>query len=281
MTDRAAGVALAAVQEGASARVGMLRVGDAASGFAAVPGARALPEEAAVAITLDRAAFAVMLATPADLADFATGLLLSEGIVRGQEEITALEIVALDGGIEARVDLAPAAAARASARRRHLLGAGGCGLCGVESLAAALPALPQLRARRVLTPAEVAAAVASLAPAQVLGAATRAVHAAGFWRAGAGLLALREDVGRHNALDKLIGAMARAGIEADDGIVVLTSRIGLELVQKAARAGMAQMVAISAPSAAAVRAAQGCGMGLIGIARADGYEVFTAPRGPA
>jgi FdhD protein len=147
-------------------------------------------------------------------------------------------------------------------------------MCGLESLAEALRPVPAAPPGAVFSPEQVLAAVASLGPAQVLNQATRAVHAAGFWRAGAGLAALREDVGRHNALDKLYGALALNGIAASDGVVVLTSRISIELVQKAARMGAAVVAAVSAPTALAVRAAEAAGITLVGVARGDGFEVF-------
>jgi len=147
-------------------------------------------------------------------------------------------------------------------------------MCGLESLAEALRRVPDAPQGGVFSPEQIFAAVASLGPAQVLNQATRAVHAAGFWREGPGLVALREDVGRHNALDKLYGALSLGGVAASDGMVVLTSRISIELVQKAARMGAAVVAAVSAPTALAVRAAEAAGMTLVGVARGDGFEVF-------
>jgi FdhD protein len=160
-------------------------------------------------------------------------------------------------------------------RRRRLAGATGCGMCGLESLAEALRPVPASPAGVGFGPEAILRAVASLGPAQSLNQVTRAVHAAGFWTEAEGLVALREDVGRHNALDKLYGAMVQSGHAAAEGIVLLTSRISIELVQKASRMGAALVVAISAPTALAVRAAEASGLTLVGIARGDGFEVFT------
>lgn len=237
-------------------------------------GTRLVPEETAIALTYNRLTHAVMLATPDDLRDFAVGFSLAEEIVPEAAAIEGFEAVAAGGGIELRMWIAAPLMAALERRRRRLAGVTGCGLCGLDSLAEALRPVPAVPAGRRYDAAEVAAACASLAPAQALNARTRAVHGAAFWTAEDGLVALREDVGRHNALDKLGGALAAAGRRAESGIVVLTSRISIELVQKAARMGAPVVAAVSAPTALAIRAAETAGMTLIGVARADGFEVF-------
>ncbi|MDE2005256.1 MAG: formate dehydrogenase accessory sulfurtransferase FdhD [Rhodospirillales bacterium] len=246
-------------------------------GGALVSGRRDVAEETPVAFSYNRATLAVMLATPADLADFALGFSLTEGIVAAADEIEETAIVPVEAGIELRLWLAPERAAAAETRRRHLAGPGGCGLCGIESLEAAARPPPRIAAEPRYAPEEIAAAVAALAPAQTLNAATRATHAAGFWTREDGLVAIREDVGRHNALDKLAGALARAGRAVDRGIVLLSSRLSVELVQKAAMIGAPVLAAVSAPTALAVRIAEQAGITLIGIARPDGFEIFTHP----
>jgi FdhD protein len=242
-------------------------------------GARAVPEETAVALVCDGSTEAVMMATPADLEDFAVGFCLSEGIVRHPAEIRNLEIVAQPDGIEARIWLVAERGREAASRRRTRAGPTGCGLCGVDSLAEAarlrMPApLPQLVP---LAPEQLLAAMAALEAAQLLGPRTRAVHAAGFWRADDGLVAAREDVGRHNALDKLAGALARVGDTNRAGAVLLTSRVSVEMVQKTAALGAPVLVAVSAPTALAVRTAERAGITLVAVARRDGFEVFTHP----
>jgi FdhD protein len=237
-------------------------------------GTRELPEEAAVALTYNRVTHAVMMATPANFHDFAVGFSLSEGVIGRPADIEDFAIVRVDGGVELRMWIAAPLMARLEQRRRRLAGATGCGMCGLESLAEAMRPVPPVEADARFTPAEIMAAAASLTPAQKLGAATRAVHAAGFWRRDAGLVALREDVGRHNALDKLYGSLASQDVPAGDGVVVLTSRISIELVQKAARMGASVVVAVSAPTALAVRVAEQAGITLVGVARQDGFEVF-------
>jgi FdhD protein len=217
----------------------------------------------------------VMMATPADLEDFAAGFTLAEGIVAHPGEIEELEVIHTPLGIELRMWIGAGCLGALEARRRRLAGPTGCGMCGLESLAQATRSLPPVPEGPCLAPADIGAAMASLAPAQRLHGATRAMHAAGFWQPGRGLVALREDVGRHNALDKLAGAMARGGIDASAGVLALTSRVSVELVQKAARMGAPVLAAISAPTALALQAAEAAGLTVIGVARDDGFEVFT------
>ena len=246
------------------------------SGACAEPGDRLVPEETAVALVHDASTTAVMMATPADLEDFAYGFTLTEGIVPAPSHIRNVEIAECELGIEARVWLEPGAGAALAERRRRIAGPSGCGLCGVESLAQAVRPPPHVGDTLRLRPGDVEAALAALAPAQALGRATRAVHAAGWWTPSDGLVAIREDVGRHNALDKLAGALVRSG-HPGTGVVLLTSRVSVEMVQKAAVLSAEALVAISAPTALAVRTAQAAGMTLIAIARDDSFEVFTHP----
>jgi FdhD protein len=240
-------------------------------------GDRSIPEETAVALTYNGGTAAVMMASPTDLEDFATGFSLTEGIVSSAAAIRSLDVVPEADGIELRMWLDEADAGRLSERRRMLTGPTGCGLCGIDSLKEAVRPVAHVAGGARISPRQIMQAVASVVPAQALNHETRAVHAAAFWHPDPdrGLVALREDVGRHNALDKLCGALARQGINATGGIVVLTSRVSIEMVQKAAAMGAAIVAAVSAPTALAVRTADAAGITLVGIARADGFEVFT------
>lgn len=244
-------------------------------GDAATDGVRVVPRETPVALTYNRTTHAVMLASPADLEDFAIGFSLSEGIVASASDIRALEIVEVADGIECRMDLADERLDALTRRQRRLAGPSGCGLCGLDSLAAAIRPAPLVPTGRAFSPAMVQDAMRSMQPAQTLNAATHAVHAAAFWTPEHGLVALREDVGRHNALDKLSGALARTGASAAGGLVLLSSRVSVEMVQKAATLGAPVIVAISAPTSLAIEVAIAAGITLIGVARADGFEVFT------
>jgi FdhD protein len=244
---------------------------------AAGAGERSVPEETPVALTYGRQTHAVMLATPSDLEDFAVGFSLTEEIVQSPADILELEVLTSELGVELRMDLREERQTGFLRRRRSLVGATGCGLCGMESLSAVAQAAPQVRGDLTMTPAMIASAMAAMAPAQTLNRETRAVHAAGFWMPKSGLVALREDVGRHNALDKLTGALARQGIKGCDGAVLLTSRVSVEMVQKTARLGATIVIAVSAPTALAIRTAEQCGLTLVAIARDRDFEIFTHP----
>jgi len=236
---------------------------------------RAVPEETAIAFTFNGTTHAVMMATPSDLEDFAVGFALTEGLIEGPAEIASLDIVTTPLGIELRAWLPEDRAKTYAARRRSMAGPTGCGLCGIESLEeAARPAPVVANASRFNSEA-IVEAMASLSAGQRLNSETRAVHAAGFWVPGRGLIAVREDVGRHNALDKLIGALARGGELAAHGIVLLTSRVSIELIQKSARLGAPVVAAVSVPTAAGIRLAEACGITLVAIARGQDFEVFT------
>jgi len=238
-------------------------------------GIRFVPEETPIALTYNGGTYAVMMATPADLEDFAVGFSLSEGIVQSREDITSLDVVEVDQGIDLRMWLTPSRADVISARRRQTAGPTGCGLCGIESIAEAMRPLASVSPGGSISRREVMTAMQSMAPLQKMNLETRAVHAAAFWTPSQGIACLREDVGRHNALDKLGGAMTLAGLSARGGAILLTSRVSVEMVQKTAALGTPVMIAVSAPTALAVRVAEAAGITLIAIARADSFEVFT------
>ncbi len=263
----------------ASARVPSRRVSEAREGAARVDDtSRFIPEEVPVALVYDGSTHAVMMATPADLEDFAVGFSLTEGIIGSPAEIRELEIVAQEKGIEARMWLVPVSGRMHAERRRRIAGPTACGLCGVESLEAAVPAPRTVGNSATATPDQVHAALAAMPLAQTLNLATRAVHAAAFWDANAGAIAMvREDVGRHNALDKLVGAVTLAGLDPARGFVVLTSRVSVEMIQKAAMLGAEIVVAVSAPTALALRVADEAGITLVAVARPDAFEIFTHP----
>lgn len=239
---------------------------------------RLVPEEVPVALVYDGTAHAVMMATPADIEDFAVGFSITEGIVAARAEIREIEVVTHENGLEARIWLVPDAGRKQVERRRRITGPTACGLCGVESLEAAVPAPPKVGYAAVATPEEIHKALAAMPPVQALNVATRAVHAAAFWDSAAGALAfVREDVGRHNALDKLVGAVSAAGLDPTKGFIVLTSRVSVEMVQKAAMLGAEILVAVSAPTALALRTADEAGLTVAAIARSDAFEIFTHP----
>jgi len=235
-----------------------------------------IPEEVPVALSYGGTTHAVMMASPADLEDFALGFSVTEGIVSEPGEIEHIEVEDLGAGIDLQIHLRDIANTRFEARRRRLAGPVGCGLCGIESIEEAMRAVPSVACNRIfLSLADIAGAVAGLAHHQKLRRAAGAVHAAGFYRVGEGIVAAREDVGRHNALDKLAGALLNAGIDGTTGAVVVTSRVSVEMVQKAAAIGAPVIAAVSAPTALAVRTADAAGMTLVALVRGAEFDVFT------
>lgn len=242
---------------------------------------RPVPEETPIAFSYEGLSYAVMMATPTDLGDFAVGFSLTEGIIESLSDIESLEIVPTEGGILLRMSLAESRAARFWERRRYLAGPSGCGLCGLESIAEAIRTPPAVGdgARDGVSVSQKAIfeAMALLPGLQTLNHATGALHAAALWAPEDGIVCVREDVGRHNALDKLTGAAAQAGFCAANSAVLLTSRVSVEMVQKVAALGAPILVAVSAPTALAVRVAEAAGITLIGIARRDTFESFTHP----
>ena len=238
---------------------------------------RKLPEESAVALSYDRVTFAVMMASPQDLHDFAVGFSISEGIIERPADILNFELAVLPLGLECRMELAPARREALEARRRRIAGPVGCGLCGMDSLVEALRPPKHVNIDITVPAEKIAAAIRRLPELQLLNRETRAVHAAAFYTPDDDALLVREDVGRHNALDKMMGAVNRAGRQGPDGVVLLTSRVSLELIQKTATLGAGIIVAVSVPSARAVRQAEAAGMTLIAVARDDGFEIFTHP----
>jgi FdhD protein len=241
-------------------------------------GNRMVPEETPVAFSFAGTTHAVMMASPADFEDFALGFSLTEGIIESPDEIEAIEVEDHGAGIDIQIRLKDKANQKFQARRRRLAGPVGCGLCGIESIEEAMRAVDSVeRAAITLSAGDIVQSVKLLSKVQPLHAETGAVHAAGFYIPGKGIVQAREDVGRHNALDKLAGALAQAKISTADGMVLLTSRVSVEMVQKTAAMGAPLMVAVSAPTALAVRMADAAGITLVAIARADGFEVFTHP----
>jgi FdhD protein len=233
---------------------------------------RPLADEAAVGILYDGRPHAVLMATPDHVEDLAVGFTLSERIATAGQ-IASVSVSVLDEGVQVDVRLTPEArAGRAKARARTLEGRSSCGLCGVQRLAAAVRPLPAVDDSRTVSRRAIETALDALEDHQPLGRLTRASHAAALADAEGRLLRVREDVGRHNALDKLIGASARAGETGP--ICIVTSRCSYEMVEKAAIAGFAVLVAISAPTALAIRKAEEAGLTLVALARSDGFTVF-------
>lgn len=243
--------------------------------------ARMVPEETPVAFSYGGTTHAVMMASPADFEDFALGFSLTEGIISSAEEIASIEVQDLGAGIDIQIRLKDSANTRFEARRRRLAGPVGCGLCGIESIEEAMRSVDAVdSASLALTAADIVESVSLLSRKQPFHAETGAVHAAGFYQPGkgeGGIAMVREDVGRHNALDKLAGALAKAGIDGTAGAVVVTSRVSVEMVQKTAAIGAPVIIAVSAPTALAIRTAEAAGMTLVALVRGEEFDIFTHP----
>jgi FdhD protein len=235
-------------------------------------------DEVPVALEFNGVSHAVMLATPLDLEDFALGFSLSEGLLATRDELYDVEQEEGDLGITLRLRIAAAAFARFKERRRSLAGRTGCGLCGTESLAQVARALPPLPDSAPLPPRAVSRAMAELGGLQTLQRATGAVHAAAWCSAAGEIRLLREDVGRHNALDKLIGGLVAARIaDLAAGFIAVTSRASFEMVQKTAVAGVPLLAAVSAPTSFAIRTAAAARMTLVGFVRGEDLVAYTHP----
>jgi len=232
-----------------------------------------LPEEEAVAVVYNRRTFAVMLASPADLAEFGIGFSLAEGIVASAAEIGDVTVERLDSGLAVLLEIPSARAAALIGRRRAMEGRSGCGLCGIESLDAVNVPLPSVRAP-TLAAESLRRALDDLRRHQPERARNRSVHGAAWADPEGRILLAREDVGRHTAFDKLIGAMACRDLDPAGGFAVLSSRCSLELVQKAARAGIGALVTVSAPTARAAAAAAGAGLALAAAGEAGEIVFF-------
>lgn len=240
-------------------------------------GSRDVPAEAAVGLCYDSIPYVVVMATPSDLEDLAVGFTITEAVA----DFDAIEQVAVSDGPDGLlVDVLlvrDAGIDIARARRRTLEARSSCGLCGVETLKEAVRPIKPVGQGALITHASIQAALAALETGQRFGSATHATHAAAWADERGRVLVLREDVGRHNALDKLIGAALRAGLDPSRAFIVVTSRCSYEMVEKTAAAGVAILVAISAPTSLAIEKAQTAGLTLVAIARADGHAVFTHP----
>lgn len=252
-----------------SATVGMAMGEAGYDGTAPRAIVRQLAVECPIAIEVNGVAYAVMMGTPADLEDYAVGFALAEGMIAERCDLAALAVAEIEQGAILRLTLADSQAAPFLERVRMRVSEGSCGLCGLESIAEVLRPLPRLGRTAPVSAAAVERALLSLSAHQADGARTGAMHAAAFASPHGRICFVREDVGRHNALDKLIGALARADLNPADGFIIVTARCSYELVEKAVRCGCGTLVAISAPTSLAATRAREAGLRLIALARHD------------
>ncbi len=236
--------------------------------------ARAVPVETPVNIVYGSMPWAVMMATPADLEDFAAGFSLTEGVIGSAGDIRGIETVSEERGLRLNITLSAERMKNLLARSRNMAGRTGCGLCGIDDLSALPAAKITAREKPPLLLSAARRAIAGLGAHQPLNAETHAVHAAAWCDRQGNIVCAREDVGRHNALDKLIGALARAGTDPASGFVLITSRCSFEMVEKAAVFGARAVVAVSAPTSLAIERARAHGMTLLAVARSDGAVCF-------
>jgi len=237
-----------------------------------------LADEVPVALIFNGISHAVMLATPLDLVDFALGFGLTEGLLASKDELYGVDVVPDPAGVRIEMEVSSACFARLKDRRRSMAGRTGCGLCGTESLEQVEPPLAALvPCTAPLSPAAIAAALRAMPSHQALQQRTGATHAAAWCSLDGQVRLVREDVGRHNALDKLVGAMVEAGIDPRDGFCSITSRASVEMVRKAVAVGITALVAVSAPTARAVAPARRAGLALAGFARRDDLVLYSDP----
>lgn len=236
-----------------------------------------IADEVPVALVYNGMSFAVMLATPADLEDFAVGFSLTEGIVGSASGLSDIAVEEMDEGIKVHIGLSDGRFDLLRQRRRNLMGGSACGLCGAESFAETLRPVAPVVSTAAFLPAAICHAMAELPAQQPLNREVGAVHAAAFADADGQLVAVREDVGRHNALDKLIGFLARRKIDPASGFVAVSSRCSYEMIHKTAAAGIPLIASVSAPTAMAVQVAQSAGIGLAAFAREGRFTVYAAP----
>lgn len=233
-----------------------------------------LAEETPVALIYNGVSHAVMLATAQDLEDFALGFSLSEGIVQGASELYGIEVQVQSNGIELHCEIASERFMQLKERRRTLAGKTGCGLCGAENLAQAMRYPALLKTRYRFNAKAIALGLKAMQAQQKLQQQTGATHASAYVQADGTVSLVREDVGRHNALDKLVGALAKQKLDRT-GFIITTSRASFEMVQKTASAGVGMLVAVSAPTGLAVRVAEQCGLTLVGFARESRYVIYS------
>ena len=239
---------------------------------------REVAVEAPIEIRFGGAPFAVMMATPSHLEDFAFGFALTEGVVKARDEIRGVEVLVEGDGARVDVTLTGERMSAHLARKRAMTGRTGCGVCGIEDIEHLPAPTRRVPASAPIAPRAIQVALRMLDAAQPLNARTRAVHAAAWCGRDGTILVSREDVGRHNALDKLIGALMRAAVDPTDGFILITSRCSFEMVAKAAAFGAGTLVAVSAPTSLALSRAGQYGVSLIAVARSDQALVFPADK---